>query len=728
MASTDSGIGKKFDHSQSPTYSLYSGDETVLAKQQDVQTTPMEGYPVTYSTSGTPAVPYSLDAALTTPSIVNTLSGDASTLLFGSVRRICPPGVDYGHQYPVSYLRLAEQGYTAVTSSDLLSSISPLSATTTPAFIRRPPPSASASSTQRLSRRDMPSTHHSQTRTLPTSSADSTSRQGGGFMDHRYCAQVFGEVDGARPEKDRYTRYRQLSPAGSLMGRALSSGRSVGAPPNFIVRKSQTYSSYSTPNVNSRRGIRVLAESMMRSPPRVGRSVSPEAAVLAQAEARRLAAYPGAKIPDADSEPAIDRYDWPAPPSPAVVMIDRRREKAMKSGTLPDGRTITKSEESSSDTRTLSPGTVHSLSPEKDAPPTSVESKINTLKRTTGNSGMSAAVAQYVEEEEKRQKTSSFDLDPISASRSPSANFEPPYSTRYANHRFASPSRSTLRREMRDGLTGTRDHFSTSPIIPRPGYTSGILSSRPVSLPRGVNGVTSTTFPPWSSAVSPAQRKIYASNTSRTLPANTTSGPLSDSRNGAFTLTTSGLSMNGMAGATEAQLAQPLTTLATNRDSRRARSTTLTGGLPPPSISGLRPVGPRSYNYLGGTSFELSRGRQTKAAAINTTNGWRTARTASENARFSARGGSNALLDDEYPDVQSWLRPTKSQQYQGQKIYSYDQLKVSSNANLKGIDERHREEYLSAEEFERLFKMPKTAFQRLPEWKKSDLKRRLDLY
>lgn len=63
---------------------------------------------------------------------------------------------------------------------------------------------------------------------------------------------------------------------------------------------------------------------MMRSPPRVGRSMSPEAALLVQAEARRLAAYPGAKIPDADSEPAIDRYDWPAPPSPAVVMIDRR--------------------------------------------------------------------------------------------------------------------------------------------------------------------------------------------------------------------------------------------------------------------------------------------------------------------------------------------------------------------------------------------------------------------
>eukprot|EP00108_Taenia_solium_P007344 TsM_000300000 transcript=TsM_000300000 gene=TsM_000300000 len=318
MASTDSGIGKKFDHSQSPTYSLYSGDETVLAKQQDLQTTPIESYPVTHSTSGNPAMPYSLDAALTTPSMVNTLSGDASTLLFGSVRRICPPGVDYGHQYPVSYLRLAEQGYTAVTSSDLLSSTSPLSATATPVSIRRPPPSASASSTQRLSRRDMPSTHHAQTRTLPITSADPTSRQIGGLVDHRYNAQVLGGIDGARPEKDRYTRYRQLSPAGISMGRALSSGRSVGAPPNFIACKSQTYSSYSTPNVNCRR-----AETMMRSPPRLGRSVSPEAALLAQTEARRLAAYPGAKIPDADSEPAIDRYDWPAPPSPAVVMIDR---------------------------------------------------------------------------------------------------------------------------------------------------------------------------------------------------------------------------------------------------------------------------------------------------------------------------------------------------------------------------------------------------------------------
>ena len=156
--------------------------------------------------------------------MLNTLSGDTSTLLFDSVRRICPPGVDYGHQYPVSYLRLAEQGYTAVTSSDLLSS-----ATTTPGSLRHaisPRPA-----TQRLSRRDIPY----QSRTIPTTSTES-------YIDQRFAPQAFGDIDGARPLKDRYTRYRQLSPGGSTGGstsRAVSSGRSNTLTPNFLVRKSR---------------------------------------------------------------------------------------------------------------------------------------------------------------------------------------------------------------------------------------------------------------------------------------------------------------------------------------------------------------------------------------------------------------------------------------------------------------------------------------------------------
>ncbi|VEL33080.1 unnamed protein product [Protopolystoma xenopodis] len=56
-------------------------------------------------------------------------------------------------------------------------------------------------------------------------------------------------------------------------------------------------------------------------------SLSPEQAAAASqywTAARRLAAYPAGRLPDVNSLPVIDRYDWPAPPSPAVVMIDKR--------------------------------------------------------------------------------------------------------------------------------------------------------------------------------------------------------------------------------------------------------------------------------------------------------------------------------------------------------------------------------------------------------------------
>ncbi|VDO07610.1 unnamed protein product [Rodentolepis nana] len=188
--------------------------------------------------------------------------------------------------------------------------------------------------------------------------------------------------------------------------------------------------------------------------------------------------------------------------------------------------------------------------------------------------------------------------------------------------------------------------------------------------------------------------------------------------------------MDGITGSAERQTMPPLATMAgTGRAAHRARSTTLTGGLPPPSISGLRPTGRRSYSYLAGgaaASLDHSRGR----APLSSTNGWRTTRTSSENNRGSATAevGSTRLLDEEYPDVQSWLQPASTLHSPEPKIYSYEQLKVSANSKLKGIDNRHLEDYLSSDDFQKLFKMPRTAFQRLPEWKKSDLKRRLDLY
>ncbi len=191
-----------------------------------------------HSVSGTGGAPYSIDAALTTPSMIHTLSGDTSTLLYGSVRRICPPGVDYGRQYPVSYLRLAEQGLTAVTSTDDLQSDTLMA--TSPISLRRLPPSVPA--TSRMSRRDMMQHQHhqSQTRTLPASIGAGAPQQMS-FVDRRYAAQVFGEGSGGRPEKDRYSRYRQMSPAATSVGRAISSGRGTMPGANFISRRPREF-------------------------------------------------------------------------------------------------------------------------------------------------------------------------------------------------------------------------------------------------------------------------------------------------------------------------------------------------------------------------------------------------------------------------------------------------------------------------------------------------------
>ncbi|OON16976.1 hypothetical protein X801_07193 [Opisthorchis viverrini] len=68
------------------------------------------------------------------------------------------------------------------------------------------------------------------------------------------------------------------------------------------------------------------AESLVQPRPRPDRSLSPDSAAEYWAEARRLASYPNARIPDSTSLPAIERFDFPAPPSPAVVMIEKRKE------------------------------------------------------------------------------------------------------------------------------------------------------------------------------------------------------------------------------------------------------------------------------------------------------------------------------------------------------------------------------------------------------------------
>ncbi|KAA3466676.1 villin-2-like [Gossypium australe] len=60
--------------------------------------------------------------------------------------------------------------------------------------------------------------------------------------------------------------------------------------------------------------------------------------------------------------------------------------------------------------------------------------------------------------------------------------------------------------------------------------------------------------------------------------------------------------------------------------------------------------------------------------------------------------------------------------------YSYDQLKSKSENPVTGIDFKRRETYLSDEEFETVFGMPKEAFYKLPKWKQDLLKKEVDLF
>ncbi|KAL7063927.1 hypothetical protein AAHC03_05005 [Spirometra sp. Aus1] len=731
VGESDINVGyKKSDPGQSPTYSLYSGDETALVKSSGLQST---------ATSATSAfrgyslpASYATDGVLTTPSMAHTLSGGTSTLLYDSSRRICPPGVDYGRQYPISYLRLAEQGLTAVTSIEELQSLRQQSAD------RAPSPGTGymrTEASQRMSRRDTetPDGALAQSRTLPLerpATADASYRLS--RVDTRFSPQVFGE--GGRPERDRYKRQRQLSPSSSSVGRSV--GRNTLPGTNFIARRSHTYSSYSTPNVNSRRGMRVLADSIMRTP-REPRSCSPETAALYQAEARRLAAYPNARIPDANSLPVIDRYDWPAPPSPAVVMIDRRRERALRrdlAGAVDTlDSTQPKSLGSQSDAQTLSPAhsPTRSISPDRASEAARLDEKIATLKRTTGNSGMSSAVVQYLQE--KRQREDTPGLDPLSASRSPNASREPPYGTRYSNHRFASPSRSTLRERpsFHPFNTGTvlSATLASSPCSPRPGYTTGILSPRTTSLPRPqVNGsfdIISREGDGHAPAMGPSQRRVMAhAPLARTLPTDvSTSSSLGRPNSGYGCAPSGGASGILVDGLPETEFGYRN---HSNAMQHRARSTTLIGGLPPPSISGLRPVS-RSSGY------HLSSENGSRSMAVNGGARGRFLRTASEGRRTTTAEMSPTSLremdtygETHFPTVQSWLRsPLPAGE---QKTYSYEQLKVSSGAHLKGINVDHRENHLSPEEFQRLFEMTPAQFHRLPEWKQNDLKLRLDLY
>uniref|UniRef100_A0A183JZE6 ELKS/RAB6-interacting/CAST family member 2 n=1 Tax=Schistosoma curassoni TaxID=6186 RepID=A0A183JZE6_9TREM len=318
-------------------------------------------------------------------------------------RRICPPGVDYGRQYPISYLQLAEQGFTAIMSSEELN---PTMNNENVGHRSR----SLARSNHFSSSHHTPSHHHISRRDVVRSATSNSmpfrrsndielQKQVNGYSPSKLPSYSGTSISvgvsntpislTGRPKRDMYVRQRQLSPGSSSLGSGVMGFRrsermnSSTLPPGLENMRQSTgrYSCRSTPNVTGKR-----AESLVR--PRVDRTASPPSATLYWSEARRLASFPNARLPDSNSLPAIDRYDFPAPPSPAVVMIDKRREKRM---------TGVQSVGVDSRNGTLRNGTMTSVDtdwtdrdPVLNAKLDRIDAEIETLKRLGESSGITA--------------------------------------------------------------------------------------------------------------------------------------------------------------------------------------------------------------------------------------------------------------------------------------------------------------------------------------------------
>ncbi|CAH8507650.1 unnamed protein product [Schistosoma turkestanicum] len=214
---------------------------------------------------------------------------------------------------------------------------------------------------------------------------------------------------------------------------------------------------------------------------------------------------------------------------------------------------------------------------------------------------------------------------------------------------------------------------------------------------------------------------------------------------GLGSLTTSGLSMDRLIGGESGD--DDITITSPNNIGYFLKSRTITGL--PNSVTGLRPVGgvgggggglPPHYPYhhqhhqyksnTGSAVAAIRRGRTSTPAPATTHTG-----STSNNHAMGYLTDSDLLDIDAYPSVQSWLKPvgasfssSSSSKYEKSfKIYPYEKLKLSSNELIKGVDRTKLECYLSTDEFQRIFHMCPEAFQRLPEWKRNDLKKKVDL-
>ncbi|KAL4558345.1 hypothetical protein LXL04_036544 [Taraxacum kok-saghyz] len=101
-----------------------------------------------------------------------------------------------------------------------------------------------------------------------------------------------------------------------------------------------------------------------------------------------------------------------------------------------------------------------------------------------------------------------------------------------------------------------------------------------------------------------------------------------------------------------------------------------------------------------------------------------------KNRRFSSPPIPRVIPSASSPDIRIPSLPTKDENQTKVNLvnYPYERVKVNSKDPVPDIDITKREEYLTEEEFEEKFAMPRRAFYQLPRWKQNKMKMALYLF
>ncbi|KAH0817182.1 hypothetical protein GEV33_005609 [Tenebrio molitor] len=205
----------------------------------------------------------------------------------------------------------------------------------------------------------------------------------------------------------------------------------------------------------SRSAMKVLVDSIRSETPR------PKSPHMNNEEPIELAHFPGAKPPLPGEPPKIERDDFPAPPYPYTDPERRKRWSDSYKG-VPD------SDEEEVDG--LSPKEVEDLKLKRE------EEELSKI-----SSGIGKVFLKNVQDREKLRQWKAAHLDPRNASRTPSANKEPPYRLRYDNPIGASPSRNMDHPKPFDEDECDRSYSARSSVGRSTGWSAPNYNEMPVS-------------------------------------------------------------------------------------------------------------------------------------------------------------------------------------------------------------------------------------------------------